>query len=81
MFGIPIHKLIIHFHRIGRHGGHHDSWALYAKTGTAPHHADHPSGRQSAHSPRPHGLQLAEMIRLDKGSDGSCGLRHRNDDR
>jgi uncharacterized membrane protein len=71
MFGIPIHKLIIHFPiALTIMAVVYDSWALYAKKPTL-HRTAYgltlwaATGALAAVGT---GLQLAEMIRLDKGA-------------
>jgi uncharacterized membrane protein len=71
MFGIPIHKLIIHFPiALTIMAVVYDSWALYAKK-PALHRTAYGLtlwAAVGALAAVGTGLQLAEMIRLDKGA-------------
>lgn len=71
MFGIPIHKLIIHFPiALTIMALVYDSWALYAKK-PALHRTAYGLtlwAAVGALAAAGTGLQLAEMIRIDKGA-------------
>jgi hypothetical protein len=80
MFDVPIHKLIVHFPiALAVMAAIYDSWALYAKKPEL-HRAGYGLtlwAAVGALAAVGTGLQLAELIRIDKGAvTGQAGLRY-----